>query len=182
VGFADGGDTGCVLQFNRDNPRVLLRVIAATLGLVFVTCALAGAADETPTAAAGDVPKQPHAHLTPTEDFYDPKAKRLNAEGRVLVAFDITPAGRAAKVSVLWTENELLVPSVEHLLADVRYDVPSDWATTGGMRRWRLGIVFRLMPGSQVSDEFAIPVLKVYVTGSRVGPPPHAPQRPDDAR
>src|ERR1700693_3936060 len=35
-------------------------------------------------------------------DWYPPKARRSGLEGRVLVAFDITAAGRVRNASILW--------------------------------------------------------------------------------
>jgi hypothetical protein len=130
-------------------------------------------ADEPSADSGWELPKLPHLTLSTREDWYGPQAKLLGVEGRVLVAFDITAAGATKNVSILWGENALLGAHTTRLLSGVHFDVPKDWATSGAGRRWRVGFVYCLVPSGQ-SDEFAIPVEKVYINGSRLpGAPVH---------
>jgi len=134
-----------------------------------------GVAGETPA----NIPLLPHAKF-PNEDWYGAKAKRLGIEGRVLVAFDVTAKGAAKNISILWSENDLLAAQTTRFLSAVRFDVPRDWQTTGALRRWRLGFVYRLSPSGQPqpsrqSDEFAIPVEIIGITGSRLRSPRSGP-------
>jgi hypothetical protein len=122
---------------------------------------------------AWELPKLPHVTFSKAEDWYGPQAKRLGMEGRVLVAFDITMGGLSKNVSILWAENAILGTQTTRLLCGAHFDAPTDWATSGAGRRWRAGFVYCLVPSAQ-SDEFAIPVEKVYLNGSRL---PSAPVR-----
>jgi hypothetical protein len=137
-------------------------------------------ADEPSSAdSAWELPKLPHATFSKREDWYGPQAKRLGVEGRVLVAFDIATAGDAKNVSIIWAENELLGTQTSRLLSGAHFDVPKDWATSGAARRWRAGFVYCLVPSGQ-SDEFAIPVAKIYLNGSRLrGAPVHTRSGPN---
>jgi hypothetical protein len=115
-------------------------------------------------------PKLPAIKLS-HEDWYPPAARFRNLQGRVLVAFDITPAGVAANISILWSENEVFTQSTTRMLAGAHFAVPNNWAATGANRRWRAGVVYRLAspaPSAQQSDDFAIPAEKIYITGSSI--------------
>jgi hypothetical protein len=153
---------------------MLRRAMAATLlGLLWVSPGPAVADETYPTAHTQGHPKLPPRHWPTHEDWYGPQAKRLGIEGRVLVAFDIATDGKPDHVSVLWSENDLLAKQTEHLLSELRFDVPKDWAMTGGTHRWYAGFVYRLSP-SGLSGEFAVPVEKIEITGTRL---PGAPVR-----
>jgi TonB family protein len=99
--------------------------------------------------------------------YYPTGAMRLGVEGRVLVAFDITAAGRARNVSILWTEDASLATQTVKLLERARFKVSADWTSSGEWRRWRAGFVYRMPPSCQ-TEEFAIPVEKVYISASRL--------------
>lgn len=118
---------------------------------------------------AWDLPQLPRYTSGVAREWYPDAARGRDAEGRVLLGFDITDDGRAANVSVIWSENRMFDSSAVGLVRSVHFKVPTDWARTGALTRWRLGVVYRLSPGSCQSDAFAIPVQKVYITGSRLG-------------
>lgn len=140
-------------------------MLCVVLGVVSAT---AGEVVHDPDWDAWKLPPLPHFGAPPGEDFYPPEAEILGVEGRVLLAFDITTEGKARNISILWSENKRLAAGAAHALSTVHFDVPADWAASGAWRRWRLGFVFRLVPRSQVSSEFPIPVEVVTVTSSRV--------------
>lgn len=123
--------------------------------------------------SAWELPKLPRFKLGQDQDWFPEAARRDGLEGRVLVGFDITAQGSAKNISVIWSSTRLFESNAVGMLRTGRFSVPSDWIESGGWRRWRLGFVFRLSPSCE-SDEFAIPVEKVLVTGSRIiGAPVH---------
>ncbi|MBS0364885.1 MAG: energy transducer TonB [Proteobacteria bacterium] len=117
-------------------------------------------------------PKMPAVIFPPgMVDWYPPVARRCNIQGRVLVGFDVTPAGVVKKTSIIWAEDEIFSESTIRGFASLRFAVPDDWATTGAWRRWRAGVVYRLAPSAHIqapSYEFAIPVESIYVTGGNI--------------
>jgi hypothetical protein len=116
-------------------------------------------------------PRLPAVKYSKQEDFYPDAARLHDIQGRVLVAFDITPAGVAKNITVLWAEQEVFTKPTVRMLQSVHFAVPDDWLATGAWRRWRAGVVYRLAspaPPQTQSDEFAVPVEKVYVTGSSI--------------
>ena len=146
-------------------------VLAMTLALIAIGHPIR--ADELPSVdKAWQLPKLPKIKLS-NLDWYDPVAKEGGFEGRVLLAFDITTTGAAKNISVIWAEDKYLAKRASRLLADSRFNVPQDWATSGAALRWRIGFVYCLNPSGQ-SDEFEIPVEKIYINGSRI---PRAPVR-----
>jgi TonB family protein len=116
----------------------------------------------------------PRIESTGSLDFYPPAALRDGVEGRVLIGFDITPAGLTKNVSLIWGENGTLNAMAVRVVTNYHFAVPSGWETTGALQRWRLGFVYCIPPSSQ-SDEFAVgPAGKVYIRGARL---PGAPVR-----
>jgi TonB family protein len=81
-------------------------------------------------------PPKPPRFTLPTESFYPLEAMRNGVEGRVLVAFDITPGGTATNTSILWTENSSLAGAARHMLSAGHFDVPVEWANSGALQRW----------------------------------------------
>lgn len=115
-------------------------------------------------------PKLPMIKLAP-RDWYPPEARFGNMQGRVLVAFDITAAGVAKDISIIWAEQDVFGKATVSMLASARFAVPADWDATGAWRRWRVGVVYRLAspaPPEKQSDQFAIPVERIYITGSSI--------------
>jgi TonB family protein len=161
-----------------------MKASIAVLGASAAVCALAilqAHADpiepsaDTPAALATkaetsgwEVPALPHFQAAFGQDWFPVVAKRMGLEGRVLVGFDIDARGRAKNISVIWSENTVFESSAVEILKGARFSLPSDWANSGASRRWRLGFVYRLFPASCQSDQFAIPVEKVVITGSRL--------------
>lgn len=149
------------------------RLVFGTI-LAVAACCRPILADEPPAGeAAWKLPSLPPAKLPSSEDWYGPANKRQGLEGRVLAAFDITTKGAVQNIKVVWAENDLLGAQTAHLLSGAHFEVPKDWATSGALIRWRIGFVYCLVPSGQ-SEEFAIPVNKVYVSGARL---PGAPVR-----
>lgn len=151
--------------------------------LVILTSATGALLADEPVAASDpfQLPKLPPMDFSQTWNPYPPRAATAGLEGRVLVAFDITSAGSAQRISILWTEDALLASSAEQMLSKAHFKVPADWQTSGAWRRWRLGFIYCLPPSSQ-SDEFGVPVETVLITVSRLhGAPERHPPDPNSA-
>ncbi len=123
--------------------------------------------------SAWELPKLPVFQF-PTQEYYPETARRKGLEGRVLMAFDITPAGRAKNVTIVWAEDTVLGAWTKEIITGSHFSVPPDWGTSGALLRWRVGFVYCLLPPSGQSDAFAIPVEKITITGTRI---PGAPIR-----
>jgi TonB family protein len=80
--------------------------------------------------------------------LYPSSARRLNQQGRVWIEFSISPQGRATRIKVLAAEGpRSLEETVEKYMRDVRFDVPTDWAASGGAARtFRWSVLFQLRP------------------------------------
>jgi TonB family protein len=106
-----------------------------------------------------------------TIDWYPVQARRAGLEGRVLVAFNVTPAGQATNASIIWSEESIFEAPSLGFLARTHFKVPADWPGSALSPRIRVGFVFCLKPSGQSSD-FAMPVEIITVTGSRLNGAP----------
>lgn len=154
----------------RDSMRSAERVLCGWGVAVLACCVLrVSLGDES---ASDNTP-----HLSPREsklgniDWYPIQARRAGLEGRVLVAFNVTPAGQATNASIIWAEEPIFEAPTLGFLARSRFQVPPDWQASGPSRRLRLGFVFCLNPSGQSSD-FAMPVELVTITASRLNRAP----------
>jgi len=125
------------------------------------------AATTSPDTAGWELPKLPQMQLDGNGGFYPEPARRTGLEGRVLLGFAITAEGRAKNISVIWSENGVFESDALKILKGARFSLPSGWAESGAGRRWRLGVVYHLA-GSCPSEQFAIPVETIVVTGARI--------------
>jgi TonB family protein len=141
----------------------IARAVAASLIAMLAIPAGAYADDGT-----GEQPALPRIESSGSLDFYPPAALSDGIEGRVLIGFDITPAGHTKNVSLIWGENGILNAMALRVVTNYHFAVPADWERTGALQRWRLGFVYCIPPSSQ-SDEFAVaPGGKVYIRGARL--------------
>jgi TonB family protein len=100
--------------------------------------------------------------------YYPDVAKLRGMEGKVIVAFDIDGNGRAKNASLVFSDSQLFVkPSMDYV-ATLSFELPK---TENGaeirLPRYRVGFVFCLPPSS-LDDSFAVPVMPVIVSGSRI--------------
>jgi TonB family protein len=154
-----------------------------TAFLIVLTSTMSALSADEPVAASDpfQLPKLPPVEFSHNLEWYPARARFRGLEGRVLVAFDITSAGSAQKISILWTEDALLASSAEQMLSKAHFKIPTDWQTSGAWRRWRLGFIYCLPPSSQ-PEEFGVPVETVLITGSRIrGSPQNHPPDPNSA-
>jgi TonB family protein len=140
--------------------------LGVLLTVVLLTYSSSVRAQETPTAAYE--PKSlPGRAIYPHDDFYPAQARRLGITGRVCLAYSVDTKGHAQHVEVLVSGGALLDDPAKKLLANVRFQVPSDWVATGGpAKRYRQGVVFNLTNKPEVPPfEDSIPTAVVTVTG-----------------
>jgi TonB family protein len=159
----------------------LVRAFTKSVAVLLVGAGCGAAIPGTNEDSAWAIPKLPHAEYSVDRDrdWYPTSARREGLEGRVLLGFDIMATGLAHNVSVIWSENRVFESSAVSLLKAAKFTLPSDWTSSDALRRWRVGFVFCLLPSGQ-SDQFAIPVEKIYITGSRLrGAPVRTTPRPN---
>lgn len=152
-------------------------------GFVFVGILIAARALGS-AAAANEPTPATRARLPPAKGidnvlYYQEQARRAGREGRVELEFDIGADGKANHVAVLLADDRLLARDARELLRAIRFDVPSDWQSSGlGSTRYRLGMVYCLPPSGQ-NEQFAEDVSKMIITAARVpGAPVRHPVRP----
>jgi TonB family protein len=100
--------------------------------------------------AAGTKPLElPHLKTpAPTAAYYPFRAVRQNQEGRVLVEFKISQKGRVSALAVTLAEpSGAFDAAALHYMHDLQFDVPIDWAASGGTNRsFHFGFIFLLRP------------------------------------
>ena len=143
--------------------RVFTKGIAALVAAACCSAATTNTTDD----SAWEIPKLPHPKYRLDRDWYPTLARERGLEGRVLVGFDITAAGLARNVSVIWSEDPVFESTVISFLKEAKFTAAGDSSSWDAARRWRLGFVYCLFPSGQ-PDQFAIPVEKIYITGSRL--------------
>ena len=106
--------------------------------------------------------------VSPLGAYYSDKARRLGLTGRSCLAYSVDPAGRSQKISVLESAGAVLDDHAKKLLSALQFDVPTDWAATGGpAKRYRMGFIFELSNKPKVPPfEDAIPTVVIRATGS----------------
>jgi len=94
---------------------------------------------------ASNVVVAPPLKIPNTMPYYPAEAKRLGLTGRVGLECTIYMNGRAQNITISDATNSLLDKHAAALLSSGHFDLPDDWATTGGPeRRYRIGIIFEL--------------------------------------
>jgi TonB family protein len=100
--------------------------------------------------ASGSKPLElPHLKTpAPTAGNYPLRAVRLNQEGRVLVEFKISQKGRVSALAVTMAEPAGAFDAAAlHYVHDLEFDVPTNWATSGGTNHsFHFGFIFLLRP------------------------------------
>ncbi len=78
-------------------------------------------------------------------EFYPAKAKVLGLTGRVGLECSIDMNGHAQNITVVERSTSLLDDQAVQLLSIGHFDLPDDWAITGGPEtRYRIGFTFEL--------------------------------------
>jgi TonB family protein len=116
----------------------------------------------------------------PPDDFYPAPARRLGQEGRVLVAFKISSAGRVVDMRIAAAEPKGVFDNAATTYMRSReFSVPNDWEASGGTHHeYTISFSFRLSPcpGSVPREQpvtFPASYQPITVTGSTlcVAPP-----------
>ncbi|HUN25259.1 MAG TPA: TonB family protein [Steroidobacteraceae bacterium] len=150
-----------------------MRMFVQAIAVLLVGAYCAAAPSSPSVDSAWQLPKLPHGNYPVDREWYPTLARQEGMEGTVLVGFDISDKGLPQNVSVIWSENPVFESSAVSFLEAAQFTLPSNWSRSDALRRWRLGFVYCLDPSGQ-SDQFAIPVEKIYIIGSRL---PKAPVR-----
>jgi TonB family protein len=111
--------------------------------------------------------------------YYPDAARRDALEGKVLVAFDIVPSGRAAHVAVIFSDQPAFEKTAMEFMANTVFEVSSTWATSKDrFQRYHMGFLFCIPPSGLV-DTFGIAASPVTVSASRIpGSPIRNPPTP----
>ncbi len=127
-------------------------VLVVVLILARAACPAVAANESAPAART----KLPPAKSIGDVLYYQEEARRSGREGRVELEFNIGADGKANHVAVLLADDQVLARDARELLLAIRFDVPSDWQTSGlGSTRYRLnGMVYCLPPSGQNELQF----------------------------
>jgi len=129
-------------------------------------------ADEAPAAESQPLPALPKIRSKGTI-YYPDKAKRLNAQGRFLLAFRINDHGRAAEIKIESAEgSEILSDSAVTIVKNLVFERPAAQASAVlGSQQYRMSVVFELEPCGGLSH-FDVPKdARISVCGSRLPGP-----------
>jgi TonB family protein len=146
-----------------------LRSFALVAAFIWALCSPLHAEDTEPL----KLPKPIKA--TSDGAFYPSPARRLGQEGRVLVAFKISSAGRVLDVRVTAAEpHGVFDNSVTTYIRSWEFAVPADWEASGGTHHeYTISFVFRLQPchGTSPREEsapFPADYQPIIITGSTI--------------
>jgi TonB family protein len=127
-------------------------------------------AEETPAAASQSQPPLPRIKSQLKGSYYPDKAKRLRAEGRTLLAFNIDTRGRAAQIAIENTDgSKLLTDYAVEILNSTVFDLSVAPASPElENQRYRLSFVFELTPCGRL-QHFEVPKdAKISLCGSSI--------------
>jgi TonB family protein len=102
--------------------------------------------------------------------YYPDQAKRLEAQGRILLGFQINDRGRATRISIESAEaSKLLSDSAVTILKEMVFERPATPASAVvGSEQYRMSIVFELEPCGGL-QHFDVPKdARISVCGSRL--------------
>jgi outer membrane biosynthesis protein TonB len=127
-------------------------------------------AEETPAAASQSQPSLPRIKSQRKRSYYPDKAKRLMAEGRTLLAFNIDKRGRPAQVAIEDTDgSKLLTDYAVEILNSMVFDLSAAPASLElENQRYRLSFVFELTPCGRL-QHFEVPMdARMSMCGSSI--------------
>jgi TonB family protein len=102
--------------------------------------------------------------------YYPDQAKRLEAQGRILLGFQINDRGRATRISIESVEaSKILSDSAVAILKELVFERPAAPASAVvGAEQYRISIVFELEPCGGL-QHFDVPKdARISVCGSRL--------------
>jgi TonB family protein len=127
-------------------------------------------ADEVPAAESQSSPVLPKIKSPGKGIYYPDQAKRLEAQGRILLGFGINDRGRATRISIESAEaSKLLSDSAVAILKELVFERPAAPASAAlGSEQYRMSIVFELEPCGGL-QHFDVPKdARISVCGSRL--------------
>jgi TonB family protein len=130
-----------------------------------------GFAQEAPAAESQSPPALPKVKSLGKGIYYPDQAKRLEAQGRVLLGFQINHRGRATSISLESAEaSKLLLDSAVAILKELVFERRAATASAVvGSEQYRMSIVFELEPCGGL-QHFNVPKdARISVCGSRLG-------------
>ena len=98
-----------------------------------------------PPTGTGDAGRGPQLWPS-TRDYYPAKAKELGVTGRVGLECSVDDRGYPRDIVILESAGPLLDDAAKTVISDQPFRVPADWSATGGpAKRFRYGVIFRIM-------------------------------------
>jgi TonB family protein len=118
------------------------------LALLLPPCMSARAfADDAPATESSSPPAIPKFKLRIGNDTYPDQAKRMNAQGRILLGFEIDNRGRAMQINIESAEaNKILSDSAVSVLKAMKFELPAVPGSTATSQQYRLSVVFEMTP------------------------------------
>jgi TonB family protein len=127
-------------------------------------------AQEEPSAVSQSPPVMPKVTSHGKGIYYPDQAKRLEAQGRILLGFQINDRGRATRISIESAEaSKLLSDSAVTILKEMVFERPAAPASAVvGSEQYRMSVVFELEPCGGL-QHFDVPKdARISVCGSRL--------------
>ena len=131
------------------------------------------AAEDTPNVASQSQPPLPKIKSRRKGNYYPDVAKRLGAEGRALLAFNIDGRGRPVLVAIESTDgSKLLTDYAVEILNSMVFDTIVTPASAGlANQRFRFSFVFELTPCGRL-QHFEVPEdARMSMCGSSIPAP-----------
>jgi TonB family protein len=128
-------------------------------------------AQEEPAAVSQSPPVMPKVKSLGKGIYYPDQAKRLEAQGRILLGFKINDRGRTTGISIESAEaSKILSDSAVAILKELVFELPAAPASAvSGSQQYRMSFVFELTPCGHL-QHFDVPEdARISVCGSRLG-------------
>jgi TonB family protein len=156
----------------REDKMVLMRAcVILWLALVGSLCMYYRAlAQEEPSAVSQSPPVLPKVKSFGKGIYYPDQAKRLEAQGRILLGFQINDRGRATRISIESEEaNKILSNSAVAILQEFVFERPAAPASAAlGSEQYRMSFVFELEPCGGLQHFDVSKDARISVCGSRL--------------
>ena len=151
---------------------ILIRACAILyLALLGALCTSSPAfSDEVPAAESQSQAVMPKVKSLGKGIYYPDQAKRLEAQGRILLGFQINDRGRATRISIESAEaSKILSDSAVAILKEFVFERPAAPASAAvGSEQYRMSVVFELEPCGGL-QHFDVPKdARISVCGSRL--------------
>jgi len=127
------------------SPRIHWGLLSALIGVASFAAP--------PAAGPGALGGPPPFKLEMAHSYYPAAAKQRGLTGRVGLTCTIDAQGHAKHIVVVESADKILDESARQLLADERFELPADWAKSGGpARTYAFGVIFELSDKPKVAS------------------------------